>query len=375
MPTLSDIAGGATGAGITSAARRWVMTELRRDGQGQLVETPVRFVWDALTRTAPHRPWTFGKAIRSSRTDYPGQRENPSEQILGVAFKEFMVRGEWDDHYAGAGFADGTRRALESLLDRKNLVRIEFDGISITGIIKDLTFEVHRTDLIGYSFTFSPHYRVKDPSRTEVAAPQLKGPSDFADDLRNGMAAMAAAHAEAPAIQISGTLHSDVTAAIGDLTAKLDAIDAVITDRFQAGQDAIEKPIRSVTRLGQAFVAVQNSAQTLLTLIRSTRSDLSIAYETAATALSFEVWQRGLAAAARDMVVTSAQAAAEMRRRDKADVLTLYRPRKGESWYDVSQRFYGTPTRWREIQVRNGIKTLLFQGTELLIIPKVGTTS
>jgi hypothetical protein len=48
----------------------------------------------------------------------------------------------------------------------------------------------------------------------------------------------------------------------------------------------------------------------------------------------------------------------------------LFRPRKGQSIYEVSRQCYGTPFGHRQIAQANHFNGIIFEGTEVLVIPE-----
>lgn len=383
--TLSGaLAGGqvAAFAGAGQADRRMLITELRSDprslsgGLSGAVTPPAQFVFDANSRTIPRDGWEFSKTVRSRRTDYPGGLV-PTEQVLGVKHDEFTLRGEWDDHYAGAGYADQTRRAFEALADRQPMVRVEHDGISITCLLKQVRFRVIRATapgLVQYELSFSPHYRVPGGGRDDARPATLRGPSEFNASLDQSVSDARDLQAQVNQDAIRGDLYATVSALLDDAAAKVATAAQVTENRVQTAAAKAERPVSALARMAQSYAAVTASAQSVVDALRRVRADVDVSAASVVDVLGFEAWRRGTAGGAREIMATSAAGEAEMRRRDTGDLLTLYRPQRGESLYDVSNRFYGVPGRWRDIAVRNNLSTLELTGLETLEIPNAGAT-
>lgn len=354
-----------------SGSRRMVVTEQVYGSSGALIDGPTQFVWDANARTLP-KSWPAGLKVRTTRYDYPGALK-PREQRFGANFKPFVLSGEWWDAYAGAGYADQARRAMEDMLFRGGglgFVRIEFDGIVMYGQITDFDPDIIRTDLIEWHLSVSPHFREPGNGRAPVLPPSVKAPDDYAANLTSSLGDMQDLMDFAPTMTGVGTLVADATTAVNDLADDINALNGATQDRFLGLSIQSQQPVNALARLSAAFVSVQKTGFDLLDELKGQRSDLSLGYETAVGALTFDVWRCGLEASAREMIYQATEAAAEMARRANPDALRLYSPRKGESLYDISQAVYGTPNRWIDIALRNNIVTIELQGNETLILPQ-----
>lgn len=360
-----ELTAGAAGA---SGARRMVITEQVNGATGALVDGPTRFAWDANTRTLP-RTWPAGVKVRTTRYDYPGALE-PTEQIFGANFKPFTLSGEWWDAYAGAGYADQALRAMESLLFRGGFVKIEFDGIVMYGQITDWDPDIIRTDKIEYHLSISPHYRAPGNGRAPVFAPTTKAPDDYSAHLTSSLSDMQDVMEFAPTLTGNGTLVADITTAINDLADDINALNGATADRFLGLSTQVQQPVNALARLSAAFVSVQQTGLFMLGTLKEQRSDLSLGYETAVGALTFDVWRCQLEASAREMIYQSTEASIEMARRAKPNALRLYSPRKGESLYDIALAVYGSADRWIDILLRNNLVTIELQGNETLILPE-----
>ncbi len=355
--------------------RVFTITEMRRAGDGGMVETPIKFEWTNDNRAAPRGSWKFGVEQRTVRTDYPGAEE-PVEQVLGPSFKEFSLMGCWDDRYNFPGFAVDTWRAFESLVQAGALVRLEFEGVTIHGIIKDADFDYWRASYIMYSFSVSPHYRHQGalartgPVRKKTPE-ALKPPTEYRDLAGAQVQGMQALNDGVP-----GTLFIANTIK-GDLFPTVRARTDTIFERFKDVVSAIDQRIdakvqqfEAIKRVASAFAVIQGQCSELLTDLASAKSSINVAWDNAVSILAFDEWVRSMTAYARILLLTSKEANAELSRRVEPHAIALYKPHAGESLYGISQRFYGTPGAWRQIADRNSLTTLTLTGTETLIIPE-----
>lgn len=352
-----------------NAQRTFAVTELQRTAQGTYIDTPVRFEWDAKSRSAPRHGWEYGIALRTNREDYPGSDE-PSEQVLGTHYEPQTFHGVWDDRWAGAGFAENQRVEFGKLVQRGNYVRVSFEGITFTGLIvgyKPTYFTSFRT---GYEFTLSPHYQVQggDTRRGRILAPKTADPMDYlilVDDLIDETLAL---HENAPKPYVSTDLVGQIFSSLSDWQNRADTINAVIDTRvLTTGADGPN----SVSRVTSGFSGLSASASALLPTLATPSTDNSLAYNDAIVNLAFEVWRREVAFQARQMIVTCFNATRDLGKLVDPQAKAIYRPRAGESLYGISNRFYGTPHRWRDIAARNKLKGFTLGGGEILVIPNV----
>jgi hypothetical protein len=347
----------------------FTITELRSTGVGS-TKPPVKFVWTAANRAAPRGSWRFGLEQRTIREDYPGAAE-PVEQVLGANFKEFTLNGCWDDRYNEAGFAKETWQKFEELVARGSLVRIEFESISITGILKDAEFDYKRADYIMYQFTVSPHYRTPGDlaaagggrKKTPAAFRPVTEFRDLVNTQRDALNQIAAA---GPYNQMTGDQGATAKARVADIDTSTTGLVDTIATRVVNGVEKID----GLRRIAASFNVLKGYAAALMTDLATAKSSTAMAWDSAAGILEWEVWTRGLEEYARLLFRTSHEAEVEMSRRVAPKAIAIYYPHRGESLYSVSQRFYGTPSNWRLIADRNNLETMTLQGTEALIIPE-----
>jgi hypothetical protein len=344
--------------------RVFSITELDRHG----VETPVKFEWDSATQSAPHAEWQFGVKLRTARTDYPGGVD-PTEQVLGPSYSPFTISGHWDDKYAGESFAKDTWQAFERLVQRGNLVRIQFEDISITGLITECNFTYRTSAFIKYSFTVSPHYRVKDAIRKDSGAPKTKNTRTLAQHLAQQKAILQALEVkkeETKSWKLNRGDIGDLAAAIDSITQTLAQAESIVNKRI----GILDKPVQALSRLAHQFSTIGSTCQTVVQKLIEYRSDLDMAWDTAVGALEFDAWFRGMAYQMRLLSGAAKQSSADVQAQADQEPLAVYRPQANESWYSISQRFYGTPHNWKKIAEYNNITHLQLTGDELLIIPR-----
>lgn len=352
--------------------RQFKITELRQTASGTFTELPNQFVWNADGQSSPRGEWDFALKLRTVREDYVGT-SIPTEQVLGYNFEPFTLEGIWDDKYNQPGFAQQMRRAMEALVSRGNLVRLELEDINVVGLITNLRIKYRTSFRIGYAFTVSPHFR--ENGRGDTVAPRaVSNPDDYAVQAQAIVDQAQDIQDEAPSEYMTGTLFPDVSALVADWQDRLDTISSIVSNRVILVQDnPRERSVSSVARLAQAFTDLGTSAGSVMTALANSPTSTSLSYQGGLNTLQFAAWSRGLGFQARALRVLSAKAAAELRLRVDPTALALYRPSAGESLYAISNRFYNTPHRWRDIYERNGLFGLTLTGTETLIIPQART--
>jgi hypothetical protein len=349
--------------------RQFKITELRQTGANAYVEGGVKFVWDRDTQSSPFNSWEYAISLRTVKQHYPGVSANPTEQVLGWNYEDFDLEGKWDDRYAGAGFAEQTRIAMEGLIKRANRVRLEFEGLTITGLITKLTFTYRTKYLQKYVLHFSPHRRDTDEI-TSIAPPAVANPSTYETQAEAILARMQDIHAGAPHAIMAGTMYADVAAQLNNIASTVELVSSIVSNRvILVGPQPGTQPINSLARLAQAFTSLRNQSVAVLPLLASAPPSTTLFFSSAVGDLSLETWARGMCYQARAMVVLAWQAQQDLSARISPDALALYRPRAGESLYAISNRFYGTPGRWRDIYDRNRMSTFTLAGTESLVIP------
>lgn len=351
--------------------RQFKVTELRQTGSNSYIDGGVKFVWDRDTQSSPANSWEYAVSLRTVKEHYPGVSGNPTEQVLGWNFDDFDLEGKWDDRYAGAGFAERTRIAMEALIKRGNKVRLEFEGLSVVGLITKMTFTYRTKYLQKYVLHFSPHRRETDED-VRIAPPAVANPSTYQTQAAAVRDAMQVTHSGAPVALMTGDTYQQVSASLNIVSATVDLIDDITSNRVLLVQNPLPgaQAVNSLSRLAQAFTTLQGQSADMLPLVIVPPST-GMFFSSAIGDLSLESWARGMAYNARAMIYLAWKAQQDLAARVYPDALALYRPQAGESLYSISNRFYNTPGRWRDIYERNRLTTFTLAGTESLIIPGV----
>jgi hypothetical protein len=343
------------------------ITELQRSQNGTFVDTPRKFEWTAKERSAPRGTWSQPVELRTVREDYPGCNI-PSEQVLGWNFQPFTLTGVWDDRYMGAGKALSTWQAFEKLVQSGAMVRLEFEAITIIGLIKNLKPEYKRADYISYSFEVSPHTR----SKTVWQSPAPKGlisPVPFSNQSFAIVNDMMVLMGELGAMSLTLDLYALVLALLNELQRLTMAISLLINQQLYEA-DATE----IMRRIVNNFASQRLKARELVRMMNARRRADDLISQIATDVLTYEIWHRGLAYLGRTLVLNCFDAEKQIGGMIVPRAAKAYRPCAGESLYAISTRFYGSPYSWKLIATANGIETITLQGDEFLIIPSNGST-
>lgn len=345
----------------------FVIEELRYDGISRRYEVAPggkRFEWTTENRAKPVNGWPYKLVVDTVRDNMPGASE-PVEQVLGSHYEPFRLSGRWDDRYAGAGFAVRTCESLEELAKTGAPVRVSWEHVVFIGILKDVSPTYRRTWLVDYDFEISPHRKDKDRVRS-LDASKTAPVRDYGQLVLQLAREMTTLHALAPTRYISGSLHADISALVAAVTAKAEQIGAVIEGRVLAFEDTVTN---SIGKVASDLEVLRQAAMAIPAALASAGTATAIYFANTLIEVEFDAWSRGLGTQARALAVLAREVFNELSRRVVPDAKALYRPRAGESLYDISILFFGTSSMWRAIADANALYAMELDGTELLTIP------
>lgn len=349
---------------MASANRVFSITELRRTGAGVLVATPVSFRWDAKTHTAPITEIAPPLRVQTVREEPPGSGD-VVEQVVSVAWQPFRMNGLWDDKWAGAGFAVATLDQFRKLVARASLVRIEFESISIVGLLTEFVPHYKRASHIEWEVTFSPHQFGDGEIRAgTIIRPTTRPTRDHVAAAEAAAGELRAQRDRARALALNDSLFSDTGSLLDTILTNIDAARSAADEGLQ------DDPARKLVALASRMRAVRDGAQAAINAFVKVRSDTKVAFDDATQTLRFDVWTRQTAADARRLAVRSHEAETDFRAQAEARPKAIYRPARGESLYFIATKFFGTPNAWRQIYQQNRLSSLFLDGTEELLIPQ-----
>jgi nucleoid-associated protein YgaU len=362
-------------AGTKGAVRVFTITELVAVGDS-LQPSGTEFKFSTENFAAPRGPWNYSLKLRTVRRDLPGSEE-PTEQVLGWNYEPFTITGVWDDRHGGRDFATVTRRDFEDMVKRGRAIRIQMEDIAIIGLITGLQINRTRKDLIGYSFTMSPHQRSEADSVRQSASPDRKVTSDPRTSVKKARATLEGLQAEqarARAANLSAVQQKLSTGVFGEIDGYIDEAAVLITSAENTVENEIlkaEEASNALNRGAQTMASTRTVVANLLARTRSIAADTDLAVETILDTLNFEAWHRGVSAGARRLAITCGLAQDDFALRARPKPTRLHRVRPGEGLYQISLRYYGTPHQWRSIAQHNHLSSIVLNGGELLEIPEL----
>jgi nucleoid-associated protein YgaU len=360
--------------------RLLTITELQRTDSPNgidFVPSGVEFKFSKENFSAPRGPQSFQLQLRTSRQDLPGSEE-PVEQVLGWNYNPFTVTGVWDDRYAGTGYAEQTRRDFEDMVKRGNLIKYQFEQLSIRGLITSFQVNWKRADLIGYSFTISPHYRYKGETVRVDANKAVKVTMDPKTAVAKARQALELLKADQDLAGIRANARVQQllkSTAFSDINAGLDTIESGVSRAENTVQNEILKPgqdaANALNRGAQAMSSVKTAVSSLLSTSRNIVASVHMSTSSLVENLKFESWSRSISANALLLAGVADDSATQMALRAQPKPKRLHRVRGGESLYQISTMYYGTPFHWRDILFANNLTSIVLNGGELLTIPDI----
>lgn len=372
---------GASGK-VRGNLRVLTITEMKRVGSGgygatSLQPTGVEFRFAKENFSAPRGPQTFGVELRTARQDLPGSEE-PVEQVLGWHYTPFTVTGVWDDRYAGKGFAEQTRNDFQDMVKRGNMIKYQFEQVCVFGLIKNFSTNYKRQDMQGYSFTISPHFRLEGETVRVDANPDRKVVQDPKTSVLKARAALDALHAAqalataAANSRVQSLLNNGIFSTLNDA---IDTVETHVTNAENIVNNEILKPgqdaANALNRGAQAMASVKTACSVILSTTRSIAASTLMSVSSISETLKLETWGRGVASFTRDLVVQAEQSRLDFIYRAQPKPARLHRVRQGESLYQISNTYYGTPHHWRDILNANHLSTIVLSGGELLVVPNL----
>lgn len=349
---------------------KFILEEIPTLGGSGIRRDPERFEWDVEHMNAPQKPVNHPGEQRLRRQDYPGSIGSPTIQVLGAKMGPQTFRGLWSDRFNAPGYAKSEKRRFLGVCYRGNAVRIQFDDIDLLGVLKAWDFPYQMDWRIAYEFTVEvANDGIIDKARLPRNPETVVNPRQLLDEVelsQDQVQAQQNAHAAELAQALAGDLSTDVAASILGVDTAIDEVADVIDARLSGLET-----LAALVRCAQGFRSIRVAALTVLDDLSQAKADADLQYRTATNELKFETWKRSISFETRLMVLSTIRAERMTAERADPVALATYRPRAGESLYDVSQVCYGTPHNWRPIADRNRLESFVLDGTELLVIPEV----
>jgi hypothetical protein len=340
-----------------------VITQLRRTGSGT-APTPVEFRWTSSTHSSMTNPLKIKLKVTTMRR-MPAGAEQPVEQVMSVQWEPFPVEGEWNDKWAGAGFARAMRRDFPRAVGQTMLARLQIDQESLVGLITDVETTYITPGRSGYSFTFSPHVNEAvgsfQQSANQVPTQPLNQRIDNAFETVDDLIASADAVKDLP---VKNTDIEDTSLQVQGLAAAVARAQATVLGALPSD------PTRPLLASIGAFRQIRSASLDMMLSVADKRSDLTIGFDDAISILSFDEWRSATLQLSARSVGASRDAELDLSAKAAQKPRAIHYARAGENLERISLSYYGTADNWRAIFDANNLHSTLLAGGEVLIIPE-----
>lgn len=359
-----------------------MITELRRTGEGILEATPTAFLFTPQEHSASLGDIQLHLQIKHSRKEMPGSNK-VVHQMLSATWQPFEIIGEWQNKWgnrrspSGAGLGRTGDYAMSTFVEvgrfcsRMPTVRVQLDQLSFVCVITDFKVRYRRTEVIGWSMTFSPEdnetIKVDRPSQTQSQAiPKwIQDAQDQGAALQvnfEGISGGESADLDPVAVRTPRLdQHPGILAEINDA---LDRLQSVGLDTFSS--DATNRLLLLSTTFGR----LRGAGLQLFLAYQRVSTGLDMAFDDVIMAARYTEWLATQITTSWRIVGIASDAQKDIKARAREKPRAIYYPQEGENLERISTRFYGNPDSWRLIYDRNNLSSLVLDGTEELIIPE-----
>ena len=359
------------------------ITELRRTGAGEIVDSTTSFRWDGLTHSSAQNTLEMSLEGTLVRKKIPGSNEIV-HQAMSMTWEPFELKGEWRDIWMGEGQAWQTYLDFGRMAQRMPLVRVTVGQLSFVGIIQRFVPTYHHEGWIEWSFTLSPEENENVKSEVTLDTPAsvqsqpipqwVKDATDAHSDLTDTLTAamdLPVASDDVTDTQTAVAEIDDSVSRINDLTKSVGLegfAGDLVSSIKSVGQDVTEL----VWALPTEFERLQRAAINVATAVRDQRADLTLAYDDLLQSLRFTQYVHDTTAGCWNIVQISRDAAEDLRSRSSDKPRAIYVAKPGDTFERISFRYYRTPNNADLIMNANHLSSIVLRGGEELIIPDVG---
>jgi hypothetical protein len=362
------------------------IVELKRSGSGQLQEGLTKFVWTGPSHSAMQGTLDLELQSKTVRKEIPGGNE-VVEQVMAATWQPFDINGEWDDKWAGPGFAMGMYNDFAIFAQKTPLVRFTLDKNSIQGLITKFSVKYKVESKIMWSMTISPHVNetfTEQSKNTEIDLTKKSLDQRFLDfgiqsqniqDLRDQRSEIPLTTFVQPAASLDRGfgIPTSTPGGIGVFDLVMADINDAITDIGNASTNILQTDTaREFLKAASLFRRVRGAALAALFNFKQACNAVDVAKNDVLGALNYDAW---LGQAHQQIVQIAGDARdgeLDMERRLNLGVAaTVYSPKANESLERISQKFYGTPDNAGVIYDANHLSSTVLIGTEKLLIPNL----
>ncbi len=343
------------------------LIELRRTGTGTLEEGLTKFEWSGPSHSAMQGTLDLELVAKTVRKEMPGSNE-VVEQGLSATWQPFEMTGEWDDKWAGAGFAMAMYNDVSLFVSRIPLVKFTLDEHSIIGILTNLKIKYKTAYKIGWTLTMSPHANEAITEELQfVTATERKPIDQWWKQFKKQIGVLTKLRAEARKMPISTEVLANFDTFLASVNEAIDKLGDVATHGLESDTE------RRLLHISSTFRRIRGAGLSAAYGIRAQTSTLNLAYEDVLATLRFDEWVNHTRTELWKSIGWSRQAEIDMNHRLGQKPKAIYRPKARESLERISIKFYGTPNNALKIYEANNLTSSVLTGFEELIIPELGS--
>ncbi len=341
------------------------VVELRRTGTGTLVEDLVKFEWSGPSHSSMQGTLDLELAVTTVRKN---MSNDVVEQGLSATWQPFEMSGEWDDKWAGAGFAMAMYNDFAAFVSRMPLVRFTLDQHSILGIITNLKVKYKVASKIFWTVMLSPHKN--ETIRDWGIGPTLKAKERKSIDqwwklFQANLADMLSLRNNAKSIPMATDVLVQFDAFMADVNNAVDRLGNAATNGLDSDTE------RRLLHLSSTFRRIRGAGLRVAYGIQKQTSTVDIAFNDVMATLNYDEWVNNTRTALWRSIGQARLAELDMNSRAGLHPKAIFRPKARESLERISCRFYGTPNNVDRIRAANpGLPTVL-TGAEELLIPEL----
>lgn len=342
------------------------IVQLVRGGSGTLQEGLSRFEWSGTTHSSMQGTLDLELMNKTVRKEMPGSNE-VVEQTLSSTWQPFDVTGDWDDKWAGAGFAMGMYNDFAIFASTTPFVRFTIDKHSIQGLITSFKVKYKVESKIFWTITISPHKNETFTADTGTFIDFTRKSIDqWWKQFQLQQANLNALRAQRPKIPMKTSFTDKFDALLLSVSNALTAIGNIATNGLQSNAE------RELLKSASLFRRVRGAALDASFNIRQASSVIDVAANDVLGTLNYDSWIHPATQQFFIMAGQAQQAEIDMLSRiGLYHPVAVYRPLTGESLERISQKFYGTPDNADRIYDANHLSSIVLDGNESLIIPSL----
>ncbi len=358
----------------TPQAVEMTITELAQAGDS-FRDGAVQFKWTGPEHSSAQGNLELWLKVNTSRREIPGGNQ-VVEHVMAATWQPFTLNGEWDDKWANRSLINGIVRTgsfaktmyeeFSRFVARKPTVRLQIGILSLVGVITDFRPTYVRDTKFLWSITFSPH--VNETTSESKAGPrpaEKQSITKWASDT------------DEMVVRIN-----DLTDGISSTALKTERSDAMVDtllemndamDRIQriSSSDLSSDATNKLLLMASTFRRMRGAGLQIGLALKRITSELDIAYDDALWSVRHAAYLHDSITESWALAGLSLRAEKDMRERARAKPRAIHYPKRGESLERISVKYYGTPDNAMMIFKFNRLDSLVFDGTEELIIPEL----